>query len=237
MRFLEPRAPRSAKVKQPAFTFSNNIPGGSLKPGQQIVFTAQTPFRQPDITRIEFLDVSDSISTKVQYSFIKDSTNSQRYLLKASLVPGKKYLFIADSASFGNIYDENSDSTAIKFSVRDPESFNKLAFNIKNNEGELIVQLLNNTEKLIGESNITNNGTLVFSLLEKGFYRARSIYDLNGDGRWTTGDFSTGLQPEPVSYYPTEIELKPGWNLDQDWDLKVKNFKDQSLRAKKTTGR
>jgi hypothetical protein len=237
MRFIEPRAPRSGQVRPPAFKFGTNIPGGSLKPGQQVVFNSQTPFRQPDMTRIEFLDVSDSISTKVPYSFVKDSINSRKLLLEAALVPGKRYLFIADSASFGNIYGENCDSTALKLTVRDPESFNKLTFNLKNNEGKLIIQLLNKTEKLLSKKGIANTGTLEFSLLEPGFYRVRSIYDLNGDDNWTTGDFSKGLQPEPVSYYPTEIEIKPGWDLDQDWDLKIKNYKDQKLRTKKTTGR
>jgi hypothetical protein len=237
MRFLEPRAPRSAKVKKPAFRFSTNTQNGSLKPGQQVVFTSQTPFRQPDTAHIEFLEISDSISSKVRYSFDKDSISSRKLLLKTTFLPGKRYLFIADSASFGDIYGENCDSTAIKFSVKDPESFNKLTFNIKNNEGELIVQLLNNNEKLISETFIADNGKLEFPLLETGLYRVRSIYDLNGDGKWTTGDFSTGLQPEPVSYYPAEIEIKPGWDLDQDWDLKVINFKDKSLRTKKTSGR
>ena len=79
------------------------------------------------------------------------------------------------------------------------------------------------------------NGNQVFPLLESGSYRARVIYDLNGDGKWTTGDFSSGRQPEPVSYYPDEIDLKTGWNLEQDWDMGVKNIKDQKLREKKKT--
>ena len=33
------------------------------------------------------------------------------------------------------------------------------------------------------------DGKVEFPLLERGFYRVRAIYDLNGDGKWTTGDF------------------------------------------------
>jgi hypothetical protein len=42
-------------------------------------------------------------------------------------------------------------------------------------------------------------------------------------------------QPEPVSYYPKELEIKSGYFLEQDWDIKVKNFKDQKLRERLRT--
>jgi hypothetical protein len=80
---------------------------------------------------------------------------------------------------------------------------------------------------------MSKDGKTVFPLLDAGFYRIRVIYDLNGDRKWTTGDFTKHRQPEPVSYYPTEIELKTGWELDQSWDIGVKNFKDPKLREKK----
>jgi len=237
MRFVEPRAPRSAKITIPVFNINSNIRSATIKPGQQLVFTSQTPFRLPDKTRIELYEISDTISTKVSYNFVRDSTNSCRYMLESTLLPGSKYLIIADSASFGNIYGENIDSTAIHFSVRDMDSYNKLTLNISNIEGDQIIQLLDNNEKPIQELNINTDGIVEFSLLEEGFYRIRSIYDTNGDGRWTTGDFLTGQQPESVSYYPTDLEIKTGWDLEQDWDLEVRNFKDQKLRAKEATGR
>jgi hypothetical protein len=81
------------------------------------------------------------------------------------------------------------------------------------------------------------DGRVVFPLLEIGFYRLRVIYDLNRDRKWTTGDFTIHRQPEPVSYYPTEIEMKSGWELeftnDKAWDIGIKNFKDPKLHEKK----
>lgn len=236
MRFLAPRAPRVAKVKKTTYTFESNIKSGSLKPGQTILFTSQTPFRQPDTSRIRLYDISDANKKKIPYNLIKDSANLCIYFLNTEIVKGKKYLFIADSASFGNIYNEHSDSTGIKFSMKDPESYSKLTLNIFNYEGDRIIQLLDKKEKLVREEHMKKDGELLFSLLESNIYRIRVIYDLNGDGKWTTGDFTSGQQPEPVSYYPNEIEIKPGWDIEkQDWDIGVKNFKDQKLREVKKT--
>ena len=235
MRFLEPRAPRGGAVRKPKFNIDANIRSGSLKPGQKIVLKSQTPFRQPDTTRIRLYEMADTNRISIPFSLIKDSLNPSRYFISSLLIPGKKYLVIADSASFGNIYNENSDSTGIIFSVRDPDSYSKLTLNISNYEDDRIIQLLNNSEKLISEAYMKEDGDLVFPLIENGFYRVRVIYDLNGDGKWTPGDFFSGRQPEPVSYYPQELDIKKGWELEQPWDIGVINVKDQKLRVLKKT--
>jgi hypothetical protein len=235
MRFMAPRIQRGTKVKKQVYTFDANIKTGFLKPGQNIVFTSQTPFIKPDTSRIRLYDISEAERKVVPYKLMKDSANISKYIMEANIVKLKKYLLIADSASFGTIFKEYSDSTGLKFSMRDPESYSKLTLNISNYNGDRIIQLLNNSEKLIREEKMKKDGKLVFSLLESGFYRLRVIYDLNGDGKWTTGDFSLQRQPEPVSYYSKELEIKPGWDLIEDWDIGIKNLKDQKLREKKKT--
>lgn len=235
MRFTTPPLRKGAKVKKPVFIVESNISTGSIKPGQSIVFRSQIPFRPPDTSLIRLYEISDLNKKIIPYNLIKDSTNFCRYIMQSALLQEKKYLFVAGAASFANIYNELSDSSGIKFIVRDPESYSKLTLNISNYEGDRIIQLLDKSEKLVSEEKMKKDGKLEFPLLESGSYRIRVIYDLNGDGKWTTGDFTTGRQPEPVSYYPNEIEMKPDRYIEQDWDIGVKNFKDQKLREKKKT--
>jgi hypothetical protein len=233
MRFIEPRETRGTRVVKPSFNVTYNISRGSLKPGQAITITAETPFRQPDTTQIKLFELSDTTSINLDYTLIKDSIYSGKYILHAGIEPGKQYLYIADTAAFGNIYNESSDSTGIKFTVRDAESYSKLTLNIQNYNENLIIQLMNNTEKILYEKNYNGSGQIIFPLLDPGFYRIRAIFDLNGDGKWTTGDFELKRQPEPVSYYPAEIEIKTGWEAEQDWDLDKINFKEPKLRSMK----
>jgi len=235
MRFLAPRAPRAAKTKKPGLKIESNLLTGSLKPGELIYFKSETPLREPDTTKVKLYELIETNKKRVPYIFKKDSTNLGKYTLTAKLLEGKKYLFIADSASFRNLFNENSDSTGIKFSVRDPESFSNLKLKVRNCEGPCIIQMLNQSEKILAQVKINKDGDVEFPLLDPGFYRFRVIYDLNGDGLWTTGDFSTRRQPEPVSYYHQEIEIRKGFNIENEWDLKVKNTKDQKLREKRKT--
>jgi|WetSurMetagenome_2_1015567.scaffolds.fasta_scaffold42436_1 hypothetical protein len=237
MRFLTPRAPKTTKIsrnKRTVFKFESNISSGSIKPGQTIYFKSGTPFRQPDTSRIRLYELVQTTKKNIPYQIIRDSSNSCIYYLKTKLAEEKKYLFIADSASFGNIYGEYSDSLGIKLSVKDPESYNKLTLDLRNYDGARIIQLLDINEKLVAEAYMKKDGKVVFPLLENGVYRVRVIYDLNGDGKWTTGDFTKQRQPEPVSYYQKELEMKQNWEVEQPpWDISIIHFKDPKFLEKK----
>ena len=105
--------------------------------------------------------------------------------------------------------------------------------NITNAEGNLIVQLLDEREKLLTERKRTGDGKVEFNLLDKGRYKLRVIYDINGDGKWTTGDYDTKLQPEPVSYLDKIIEIKANWDSNETWDVSALHEKSEDPKAKK----
>jgi hypothetical protein len=229
MLFAVPKPGRVPKVKKPVLGIETNILTGSLKPGQTIVFKSKTPFREPDTSKIKLYETALTTKQKVPYELVRDSLNSGKYYLNTKLVQGKKYLFVANTGSFSDIYNVSTDSVGVKFSIKDPDTYCKLTLDIKNYEGGRIIQLLDKSEKLLGERYMTKDGKTAFPLLETGTYRVRVIYDKNGDGKWTTGDFSKHRQPEPVSYYPKELELRSGFEVEQSWDIGVKNFKDAKM--------
>jgi uncharacterized protein (DUF2141 family) len=237
MRYLAPRAPRTKVVRRTPYKVNYGLRSGQTRPDIRVKFTAPVPFGEADTSRISLFETIKSELLKIPYALRKDSSNSCVYFVDADLQAGKSYLFIADSAAFKSIYGDFTDSTGIKFSLMTPESFGKLTLDIKNHSGGRIIQLLDKSEKVLREKYMEEDGLLEFNLLEKGTYRIRVIFDLNGDRQWTTGDFATHRQPEPASYYPKEIEVKENWELEQDWDMGEKNLKDAKLLNIKSSGR
>lgn len=229
MRYMAPRLPR-AKVRRTPLQVNYSMRNGIVKPGEQIVFTSPTPFRKPDTSLIRLYETTaEKKQVKIPYTLAGDTANSLKYIMYAKMPEGKKYLFIADSAAFKNIYGETSDSAGIRFSVPQSVEFGTISVKISEVKNPLIIQLLNKEEKVLKEKQIKAPGKVVFSLLDKGSYRIRAIFDMNGDGQWTTGDYSKKRQPEPVSYFK-EIELASGWIDDEDWTPSVKNLKNSKLR-------
>jgi len=239
MRYTAPRPTRSKVVKRTSYVVNMGNLSGQVRPDKQIVLTSPTPFGRVDTSKILFYEVLKDARSRVPYILKKDTANSCRYFLDTRIASGKSYLLIADSAAFGSIYGEYSDSTAARFSVMVPEQFGSLTLDVINHEGGAIIQLLDNSEKLRRETYMEGNGKIKFPLLEKGFYRVKAIFDPNGDRKWTTGDFDTHRQPEPVTFYPEEIEIKENWDVIQPhpWDLGKKNYKEPKLQKIKTTGR
>jgi uncharacterized protein (DUF2141 family) len=236
LRFLIPRTTR-LKPKPVPFKILSNISRGSIKPDQQIVMNSVTPFIFPDTSRIRIYELSGEDMIKIPYSFVRDTSNSCRLIMKTNLAQGKTYLYVADSASYGDIYGEISDSTGVKFIVKSEKNLGSLSLKIQNYDGPRIIQLLTNTEKMVMERKMDSDGGLEFKYLDPGKYRIKAIYDLNNDGKWTTGDFDREKQPEPVSYYWQEVDVKEGWKMDQDWDLSQKNFKKFKKLEAKSPGR
>ncbi len=236
MRFMTPKSTRS-RIKKLPFSVTSSLFTGSLRPGQQIVLQSRTPLGTPDTSKIRLYEGSGTTRVKIPFTFLPDTANSCKMLMITRLVQGKNYTFIADSGAFRNIYGEVSDSSGYKTTVRNNETFGKLTLNVKNYEGDRIIQLLTREEKLIRETKMTKDGKIEFPYLDQGKYRLRVIYDLNGDGKWTTGDFNKDLQPEPASYYFQEINMKENWYDTEDWDIGEQNVKKLKSTTSKSQSR
>jgi hypothetical protein len=232
MRFLLPRSPR-ARPKPAPFRISSSLIGGLLRPGQNIVLQAQTPFSVPDTSKIRLFETEGTSRKNMPYSLLRDSTNSRRITMTAKFIQGKRYLFVTDSAAFGNLYGQQSDSAGITFSAGKNENYGKLTLNVNNFEGNRIIQVLDINEKILRQSVMYKDGKIEFPFLDKGKYRLKIIYDLNNDGKWTTGDYFTRRQPEPVSFYNREIEINENFDIDQDWNVGEMNVKKLKNSVKK----
>lgn len=210
---------------------------GQVRPVSTIAFTAPSPMRPPDTSKIYLYELLKEQRTRVPVTFTGDSSAFYRYFMNAELKSGTNYLFISDSAAFTSIYGDYSDSTGTKFLVPGPESYGKLILDIKGHYGGKIIQLLNEQESLVRQEYFTDTARLEFPLLEKGKYKVRAIFDLDGNREWTTGDFDIHRQPEPVSYYPGLIEIKENWEIVNPWRLLPVNYKEPELQMRKTGAR
>jgi uncharacterized protein (DUF2141 family) len=236
MRFMMPKSTRS-RIKKLPFSVTSSLFTGSLRPGQQIILQSRTPLGTPDTSKIRLYEGSGTTRIKIPFTFMRDTANSCKMLMITRLVEGKNYTFITDSGAFRNIYGDVSDSLGYRTTVRNNETFGKLTINVKNYEGNRIIQLLTREDKLVRETKMTKDGKVEFPYLDQGKYRLRVIYDINGDGKWTTGNFKSRLQPEPASFYPHEIDVKENWFETQDWDIGKQNVKKLKTTTSKSQGR
>ncbi|MDO4173086.1 MAG: hypothetical protein Q4D28_10340, partial [Prevotellaceae bacterium] len=83
---------------------------------------------------------------------------------------------------------------------------------------DIVVQLLDAGDKPVREQKAVD-GTAEFYYLAPGTYYMRAFIDANGNGRWDTGDYLEGRQPEEVYYYNGTVECKAKWDITKEWTL------------------
>jgi uncharacterized protein (DUF2141 family) len=235
-RYRKPAPPRGGTGKVPGLRLTTNA-NGKVRPGTIPFFRSSTPLAEPDTSLIRFTRTMDSLQVSVPYEFVRDSVTSLGFVMKTELEAGSAYNLLLNSGAFRDIYGLASDSTAYRFTVATEEDYGSLKVLFAGYDGDMIIQLISGKDRVAREMKARSPGEASFPFLDKGTYRLKAIYDLDSNGVWTTGNYDLARQPEPVSYYPTELEVKINWALEQDWDLGEMYLKDVSLRNKPATGR
>ena len=152
------------------------------------------------------------------YTLIQDTANIRRYYFGHKWKPEGAYRFSIDSMAVIDIYGLHTDKYSKDFAVKSMQEYSNLYFAITGVTDSAVVQLLNNSDKVVVEAAVKEGGA-EFTYLKPGTYYARLFIDRNGNGKYDTGNYAAKLQPEEVYYYPSAVELKAYWNVEQVWNI------------------
>ena len=182
-------------------------------------FSFDEPLLTVDTSAISVELKVDTLWTPVESVFSRDSVNIRQYNIFAEWRPEQTYLVKADSAAFKGLYGGVSTKFEREIKFKSLDDYALLHVNIAGVGNEGIVQLLNAAGNAVME-NHTSNGRCSFYFVKPGVYYMRLISDANGNGKWDTGEYEKGLQPESVYYYHHSLDLRALFEYTQDdWDI------------------
>ncbi|MCC8146029.1 MAG: Ig-like domain-containing protein [Bacteroidales bacterium] len=184
--------------------------------------TVKITFSEPvlnfDTDLISMEQKVDTLWQPVNLSLTQDSLNPRIYYFDPRWPYKEEYKIKIDSATFYSVYGKWNDSIQVNIKTRAEDEYANLYVAVSGIEPIGFGQLLNRTEKIIKESQVIE-GELRFQDVPPGKYFLRYIDDRNRNGKWDTGNFIEGIQPEGVYYYPGEFELKKYMEWEQSWDI------------------
>jgi hypothetical protein len=146
----------------------------------------------------------------------KDSMGMEVYVM-ATLLPEASYQLKIDSAACIDIYGICNDSIETTLKLKSKEEYSSLTVKLEAFDSLARIQLLNDKDVVIRELPATNDGTK-FEYLAPTTYYLRLYIDLDGDGKWTTGDWLLKRQPEPIYYFPKKLKLRANWDFEENFD-------------------
>lgn len=144
-------------------------------------------------------------------------TLRQTLLVIAALAPAENYVLTIDSAAIMDIYGKCNDSTAYNFKLKSTDEYSSLLVKMAHYDARARIQVLNDRDMVVRELAASEQGSL-FEYLAPSTYYLRLYIDVNGDGRWTTGDWERKRQAEPVYYFPSKLKLRANWDFEEIFD-------------------
>lgn len=182
----------------------------------------QTPVKSLNEKMIHLCYMEDSIPHDVPFSLLKGK-NLRTFLINANIEPEKDYVFTIDSFAVHDFYGNHNDTLKLKFSKKPESEYGAIRFNVKNVSGNVYVLLLNTKDETVRTQKL-DNGTVFFNHLTPQNYYAKLFIDNNGNGIWDSGDYETQRLPEEVRYFPKQLQLKKGWEMEEEWDYATTQY-------------
>ncbi|MFT4526467.1 MAG: hypothetical protein ACI85F_002640 [Bacteroidia bacterium] len=191
--------------------------GRSPKPTQPMQLTTNHPVSKLNVDSISIFQDSTEIPFQMH---LYDST-LRRFELIYDQIPEKRYEIeiltnaFTDMRGVGNI---DTITTGYKAMLPDELGNVDLVLTVPDSV-QIIVQVLDQSQKIIHEEQLKGSGTVLLTAVTPGKYSLKAIFDKNGNGKWDTGRYNRKLQPEQAVFYPLEIEVRENWDLETEWDL------------------
>ena len=206
-------------------------PSGNIDPNQNIRYTAKEPIASVDTSHMRFFVKVDTIWQPEPFLFLPER-DVKSYTLYAEWEENRQYRFEVDSAAIIGVMGSPCRSIKNEFTVKGEDAFGSLFVHIllPNDTAQVVVQLLNKSDKVEAERVAEKDGRADFFYLKPADYYMRCYVDSNGNGVWDTGNYSARLQPERVYYFPQPIRVKAKWDIEQDWaPLEIPRTKQKPL--------
>ena len=214
---------------EPENTFKINMPtSGDYNKDKLLNMEFDYPLTKFDSAAITMTMTTDQITEPqpVEFHFIQDTINRQRYQLRITWEPKAKYELVIPEGVFENVARESNDTIKYSYTGSDPDKFAIVNVNVHTSKtaAKYILQLTNAQGKVQKEIRNVVAGSYKFEYVSPGDIMLRVVEDLNGNGKWDTGDMVLMRQPERTEIFKNEeglevITTKENWEYDLEVDM------------------
>ncbi|MES2812866.1 MAG: Ig-like domain-containing protein [Bacteroidota bacterium] len=174
---------------------------------------------------LEKFDVSKMSLIKKDSSKVNFITNYDEFNQNLEVIFDKeeneKYTFeIQPNAVEDYLGQKNDSLVRFSASTKNKADYGNLKLVLQNTKSfPLIVELTDDKGKVLYTEYAEKNPTVEFLLIEPRKYSIRVVYDTNSNKERDTGSYLDKRQPEEVYHFPTEIDVRANWDVEQALDL------------------
>ncbi|WP_289066188.1 Ig-like domain-containing protein [uncultured Alistipes sp.] len=216
--WTEPKKPSPFAFKLPL--------NGEINPENHLTVDFDYPLARLDSAAMLLtLLKADKSVEDVPVRFVRDTALLRRWYVRAPWKPEGQYTLTIPAGAITDVAGFTNDSIVGKYTVLDPEKFATVKIDVRGREGmQYIVQLLDGSGSLKQERRGVVSGPVRFNYVSPGEIKFRVIEDLNGNGKWDSGDVVARRQPERAEMFVDEqggetFATKANWDIEFTMDM------------------
>ncbi|MCF8224979.1 MAG: Ig-like domain-containing protein [Bacteroidales bacterium] len=176
-------------------------------------FTIDHPVRKIDTKKFEFYIIPDTIEVPVNISPFIDTSHIRRVRIEHSWKEEADYRVVLYPGAIENVYGRTNDTIDRLFSIKPISEYGRIILTLENVEDTIIVQIFQG-KRILRERCVTEDGSYEFQYVNPNTYRIKFIHDTNKNGKWDTGKYLEGRQPEKVEFVPVDVQVRANWDHD-----------------------
>lgn len=179
-----------------------------------------TPLTAVERDSIHLFERADTILNPMPFTMAPFDTLSHQLLFFVKFKPEGKYELHLDSGAMHDVYGITQMEQTYALQVKSLTDYSTIRVKLNPLVPKARIQVLSSKDVVLRELPATKEGAF-FEYLKPDTYYFRMYVDENEDGRWTTGEWSSKRQPEPIYYFPGKIQTKSNWDFEEEWDYQV----------------
>ena len=216
--------------EKPSFLTMNVDAPSAFDINRNIALSFEEPVSKIDTSAIHMSVKVDTVWQDIPFLFMADSVLPRKYEILAEWEPEKEYQLKIDSAAIVGLYGLHTNKVEQSVKVKKLDEYGTLLFNLQGASPTSIVELLDNSGKVLRQQRVTSENTADFYYLTPNTkYYIRLFDDRNGNGKWDTGNVEKGIQPEEVYYFPKVWEMKANFEFEETWNIHATPVDKQKL--------
>ncbi len=181
------------------------------------IFIAGQPLEKVDPGNIEFYRLEDTVSLEQPVTIRKDSLNIRAFKIICDWQEDLQYKLLLKPGAVTDIFGLTNDSLELTFTTRKADYYGRVLVSLGSEHFPLLLQLLDEKEKMFQEKVVKEPGVVIFDYLAPGKYILKAVFDENGNLRWDTGNYLKHIQPEKVYYHRMSDPVRSNWDHEITW--------------------
>lgn len=214
----EKKARKAEEEKPKPLDITFNSRGGVINQFKtSLILTTSYPLVRMDFSSVRLIAGKDTLTPEME---IMDSIH-RNILIRHKWTEGGSYQLIIPAGTFQSFNGLVNDTVRTRFKAAESRAFGNLKINLEIPEGipQVVVQLLNDNDKVLEEQVINKTGRMSFDYLLPAKYKLKVVLDRNMNRRWDTGDYFHNIQPETVICFPRTLDIRANWDVEETWSL------------------